>query len=70
MAVGDDARLTPELREALDRLLGLLQARDVSGFNMDLGNCTTVSCRLDNCQPVTQKPCANDFRCRIIETRF
>jgi hypothetical protein len=67
VAVGDDARLTPELREALDRVLSLLQTQDVSGFNIDLGSCTTVSCRLDTCQPVTLKPYATDFRCRIVE---
>jgi len=69
VAVGDGARLTPELRDALDRVLGLLQTEEVRGYNIDLGSCTTVSCRLDSCQPVTLKPCAKDFRCRIVESR-
>ena len=55
--------------EALDRVLGLLQTEEVRGYNIDLGSCTTVSCRLDSCQPVTLKPCAKDFRCRIVESR-
>jgi hypothetical protein len=68
IAVGDEAELTPELREALEALARALPGAEVEGYAKprpcpDFYICSS----LGNCQPHTDAPCARFTTCRIAD---
>ena len=68
IATGDDVELSPEAREALDRLIEAIQGHEVTGFGTPCTfnfDCYPYSCNLDNCQPLYKKPCKSNLGCRI-----
>jgi hypothetical protein len=73
IAIGEGVEVTPEIRDAIERLLSQLQEPDVEGFRKcdpkcpSLGGCGEYICgRLHNCQPLTQTPqCAVHYQCAI-----
>ncbi len=67
VAVGDDAVVTPELQETLDRLLSMTRPDEVVGYAL---GCPPVSCNLGGCMPFYEGPCRTLFVCGVSpETR-
>ena len=77
IAIGDNVEVTPELREAVDRLLSVVGMGDVTGYTLP-GTCgpqsiscpTFYNCNLDTCRPVVQYPnCLLYTNCRVASLR-
>jgi hypothetical protein len=68
IAVGPEAELTPELREALEELASALHQGEVAGYAKpqpcpELKVCAPYGA----CDPKTSSPCANLTTCRIAD---
>jgi hypothetical protein len=77
LAVGEGTQLTPEIRQALERLVSALHGQDVTGYAWanscypkcpDLAGCERVYCgSLHNCRPLDKAPCVANVSCKIAE---
>lgn len=68
VAVGENAAVTPELQEMLDRLLSMTRPDEVAGyaFGVPIVACGLVSCNpLGGCGPLYDGPCRILHVCAI-----
>jgi hypothetical protein len=74
VAIGEGTELTPEIQQALERLVGAIHGQDVTGHLFadsclpkcgDLSDCGHYNCDLHNCRPLGQQPCRVRMICRI-----
>lgn len=65
--VGEDVELSTEARQALEVLLDEFSGDEVGGFAYSADECNAMKCTLNNCQPLTNFPCAMNWKCRIAD---
>jgi hypothetical protein len=73
IAIGEGVEVTPEIRQAIERLMTALQGTDTQGYAASPSCIPDLSCGpyssgcrpRQNCMPLTQHPCAAEVSCRI-----
>lgn len=73
IGVGDGVELSPEIRQAVDLLIGTLISGELAAVAGEEGpkcggvynRCSSFSCVLDTCNPFKSVPCAQLISCKI-----